>query len=149
MPSIRIRGHQFELGRQWQSGHLLTEGEAAALTQLFCENIRNNVDQWVVAAADQAVGGQLPPEVHAELQLRIGQYAGAYQFRSTTPFRGMTPLERHRRAVAEEQLRQSGLDAPSEAEVAARALDPAVGQEAAVRLAAERAVADQALAALL
>jgi hypothetical protein len=132
----------------------LTEGEAAAFTQLFCENIRNNVDQWVVAAVAEAAGTMtnpptLSPEVHAELQLRIGQYAGAYQFRSTTPFRGMTPLERHRRAVAEEWLRQSGLDVPTEAEVAARALDPAVGQEAAVRLAAERAVADQALAALL
>ena len=159
MPVIRIRGHKFELGRQWQAGHVLTPGEASALTQVFCENVRNNVDQWVVGALDsQPWGGELEAAVHAELQRRIIGYAREYQFRAgAAGSPSLTPLERHARAVAEERIRARhqlmfNEELPGsidEADLAVVSMDPEVRRLAGERLAAERAVAQAALEQLL
>ena len=154
MPQIRIRGHLFEIPREWRAGHTLSPGEAQAMTQLFTENIRNNVDQWVVGEVDKAAGGQLSAGVHQELQRRIEEYVGRYEFRErpTVPPRA-SPLERHVQLVAEEKVRQERGLGPEEP-VPAGYLGPwlndrEVREEAKKRLEIEQRVARVALEMLL
>lgn len=151
MPTIRVRQIPFELGREWQPGHEMTPGEARALTQLFAENVRNNVDGWV----KKALGDREALEFteHAELQLRISAYAQAYEFRDRPPEAApLHPLDRHARAIAEERLRgQEGLavgEAVPAAALEALARDPSIRLEAQLRWDAERTAAARAIEAL-
>lgn len=152
MPIIRIRQHAFELSRQWHTGHPLNEAEAQALTGLFCENVRNNVDEWVlkVLAGRQA----LTFIEHAELQRRIGDYARTYEFKTRPASEtSISPLERHARSLAEQELRvELGLgpdDTVPESAVLTRATSSSIRNQAIRKLEAERKIAAEALAALL
>lgn len=75
--SIRIRRHKFSFAERFAEGHELTACEAQALNALRAENIRNNVDSWVVSRMRD---GELAPEDHAELAVEIAAYAESYEF---------------------------------------------------------------------
>lgn len=78
MITIRIRHQSFTFPVRYVPGHVLSESEATALNGLLAENVRNNVDQWVIRELDG--DGGLSPITHAALQVRIAEYAGHYQF---------------------------------------------------------------------
>jgi hypothetical protein len=94
---VRIKQYQFELLREYTAGHVLTEGEAAALNQMLTENIRNNAYPWVVKAAQ---GGFLTAEQQQELSERINEYANNYQFKTRVRTKSATPLESTARELA-------------------------------------------------
>lgn len=147
MPTIRIKGLPFELHRRWPIGHRLTAGEAQALTQVFAENVRNNVDSRV---AGGLVEGSLE---HLALQDEIGAYAAGYEFVESTRVQPLSGLERLALVVAEERLRiEHGLgpdDPVATAAVALVALRGEVREEAKRRLAVEQAATQEALKELL
>jgi hypothetical protein len=89
--TVRIIQHDFPIDREYVEGHVITEGEAAALNQLLVENIRNNCYGWVTKAAEGA--SILPHEIHSALRHRIAEYAKDYQFKVRTRSRTMNPLE--------------------------------------------------------
>jgi pyruvate/2-oxoglutarate dehydrogenase complex dihydrolipoamide acyltransferase (E2) component len=151
MPTITIRGHRFVLARQWEQGHQLTDGEAAALTNLFAENVRNNVDQWVASVV--GAGEELAPEDHAALQARIAAYADGYVFNPRPGLRRAESLgEQALRELATERARiRLGLgpdDLVTDEDLAVELADPKVRTQAAQAAAIRRRVAQQALADL-
>lgn len=121
------------------------------MTQLFCENVRNNVDQWVVAALRE--GEQLALADHAELQHRITEYEQQYVF---SPRVRAVPVARFDRVLREFAVSQWRMDnavgddrEPPAAELQEYEQDAGLQQAAQAQVAAEQAAAQQALAELL
>jgi hypothetical protein len=85
MTVIRIKQHDFPLPTRYVGGHVCTAAEAAALQQIFAENVRNNVDSWVNKALTNSGRGVLSASDHGTLQERIWEYANEYKFRSIAP----------------------------------------------------------------
>lgn len=58
--TITIQGRQFTIPAPYASGHVLNESEAAAVNQLFAENVRNNFAGKIKQAEEkkEAVPGQ-------------------------------------------------------------------------------------------
>lgn len=156
MPTIRIRQHRFYIRRSWPEGHVLTLGEAQALTQLAMENIRNNVDEWVVGRDRQQGTGQLGWEEHQGLEQKINQYADGYEFKSRrgggAEGTGGSHFDRMLRRVAEERAGsrlQLGGVSPTQREIEAEQENPECRAEAERRLVVEQRVAQRALEELL
>ena len=152
MPTSRIRNHSFSFVRQYLPGHVLTEEEAEALTGLLAENVRNNVDQWVVEKLGES--GMLDQPTHSALQDRIATYAEGYKFKVKNKKTSLTPLDVLVQALAEEQVRaERGLgpgEPVSPVDIAsAISRTPALRAEAERRLAIQQRVAGEALAGLL
>lgn len=102
--TIRIRQHAFQFPRRFTPGHVLSESESDALNGLFAENVRNNVDGWVIDRLETGQVRVLGAEDMTDLQAKIEQYAAGYQF----GYRGRTggresPFEVEVRAVALER----------------------------------------------
>jgi len=149
--TIRIRNHQFALSPRFAEGTVLTLGEAQAMNQLFCENVRNNTDQWVIAAISEAGDAPLPKEKLEELQSRITEYAEKYQFQPRAAIKlRATAVEVEAREVAKEMAEGRGLrDQALEDEILRLMQDPTVQTIARERLIQQQIIAQQELARLL
>jgi len=92
---IRVKQHDFHLPCRFATGHVCTEAEAAALQQMFAENIRNNIDSWVHKAIAQSGRRILTQAQHDDLQARVWDYASEYQFkvRAAPKATARTPVE--------------------------------------------------------
>jgi hypothetical protein len=151
--TLRIRQYQFVLLRQYQAGHVLTEGEATAMNQILVENVRNNVYPWVVKAAQ---GGFLSAVEHNELETRINDYANRYQFRSRSRARPATPLETAAKELAIQEAeiwgQQNGY-LPDTPEVNSKfrelLTDPGVLERARELILSRQTVMDDALEGLI
>lgn len=96
--SITIAGHSFEVSTPYVAGHQLTEGEAKALNQVRCENIRNNTANKVKEALEN--GGD-PASIVAE-------YDQSYEFTlaATGGRQVRDPVEREARSLARSAIKQ-------------------------------------------
>lgn len=96
---ITIQGLEFTVSTPYAAGHVITEGEAAALNQTRCENIRNNQSRFIKAALDaagtDANGEQNPltPETVSELVAGVNKYDSEYEFTVANVGRGRTPVD--------------------------------------------------------
>ena len=141
---LHIYTYDFTIPSRYVAGHILNEGEAKALDQLMLENIRNNVAPWVRQAEANA-GGILPLDLHEALQVRIHDYADAYQFQVRTRTRPISAIEAAIDELASTQAEREGNVqglAPDSPEVLLRyrqlQLDPTVRSQAR-QIVAERA----------
>jgi hypothetical protein len=91
--NIRIQQHDFFIDQRYNAGHVLSEGEAQALNQIFAENIRNNVFAWVTRTMEESKSQLLTLEQHNDLQSKIARYAEAYRFRTRERRRPPSPIE--------------------------------------------------------
>lgn len=126
---IRIQQHDFTLTQRYEPGHVCSPGEAAALNQVFAENIRNNVAKWVIR--ELGPDKILPTDVHERLQSKISRYADSYQFRAISRTRQLSALE-----AAVEEITQ-GRDYLKE--------DPSVLERARELLLQRQAITNQSL----
>lgn len=104
--AITIQGTQYTIPANYAEGHVLTEGEASAMNQLFAENIRNNFAGKIKAAEEkkEARPGQ------AELD----KYCEEYKFGARGPGGPkLDPIEAEARRLAEtainEALKKKGI----------------------------------------
>jgi hypothetical protein len=109
MLTITIQEYTFFFPPRAQEGHVLTADEAVALNQIYSENIRNNVDQWVQLAVAQSSTPLLSPEDCEALQQRIAEYAQNYQFTPRAGGQRLGPLELALRSAAAEHAVQKGV----------------------------------------
>jgi hypothetical protein len=72
--SITIAGNTFQVAKPYAEGHTLTPNEAAALNQVFAENIRNNFAKTVKDATE---AGTFDLEV---FQSKLDEYVEEYEF---------------------------------------------------------------------
>lgn len=72
--TITIAGNVFSVPKPYTDGHVLTSNEAAALNQVFAENIRNNFAKTVATATD---AGSFDLEV---FQSKLDEYVDGYEF---------------------------------------------------------------------
>ena len=85
---ITIAGQSFVVNLRYIAGHILTEGEAAALNQTFCENVRNNMAKKVKDGAGQD---------------EVTGYANEYEFTVAgvaSERKVVDPIEREARKIA-------------------------------------------------
>lgn len=137
MLTIRIQQHDFSFPERFSTGHVLSEGEAAALNQMLAENVRNNVSGWVNKTLQSLHVTVLPTQSHNHLQDRIADYAARYQFRRRERSRTPSPIEAAADEIAQQQaeteMQQQGY-APNSEETKARFRqlrnDPAVLEQA-------------------
>lgn len=73
MPEITIAGHPFTVPAPYAEGHILTANEAAALNQVFHENLRNNFAKKV---KDLVEAGGDPQSLSDEFE----SYVNSYEF---------------------------------------------------------------------
>jgi hypothetical protein len=141
---IRIRSHEFTIAPRFASGTVITLGEAQALNQLFSENVRNNVDQWVVNALDASPAGALDDTATQTLQTRIAEYAERYQFmpRTAGRLRPSAIEVEAQRIAAETVVAKTSLTG----DALQQAIDQLVDTPYIQRLARERLLEQQALA---
>jgi hypothetical protein len=74
MQEITISGEVFKVDPPFTEGHVLTENQAAALNQTFCENIRNNMASQVKEAIEK---NDFDQDI---FQDKVTQYASGYEF---------------------------------------------------------------------
>ena len=72
---VKIQGSVFSVPLRYAQGHVLTDGEASALNQTFCENVRNNVAPRIKKEQDE--GKAVDQEVW---QQKVTEYAQSYEF---------------------------------------------------------------------
>lgn len=145
---ITIQGRSFNVPNRYEPGHVLTDGEVAALNQVFHENIRNNLAKKL-------------PDDQTEAQSLVDSYAESYQFGVRTGGGGgggpRDPVKveamRIARKAVETAILKKGLDiksftAKAISERAAIALPnhPEWTDEAKRRVAAQKQVGDDTLA---
>jgi hypothetical protein len=85
---ITIAGQSFVVNLRYTAGHILTEGEAAALNQTFCENVRNNMAKKVKDGSGQD---------------EVSTYANEYEFTVAgvaSERKVFDPIEREARKIA-------------------------------------------------
>lgn len=75
---VTIAGLSFDVPLRYEPGHVLTEGEASALNQTLCENVRNNIAPRIKKAEEALAEGQTI--VHSEWQATVADYATKYEF---------------------------------------------------------------------
>lgn len=140
---IRIRQYTFTLSEPYRAGHVINAAEAQAMNSLRAENVRNNMAKVVGdELAVLADGKLLSAEQQAELQARITDYDGKYQFvERHRPAAGLGPIEKEALTIAEERVRarfaQAG-DLPDELRIRNETLAEATTAE--VQELARRAV---------
>lgn len=104
---IRIRQYTFTLSEPYRAGHVINAAEAQAMNSLRAENVRNNMAK--VVGDELAVlpeGTLLSASAQAELQARITDYDGKYQFvERHRPAAGLGPIEKEALTIAEERVR--------------------------------------------
>lgn len=76
---ITIQGITFTAPEPYESGHVLNENEAAAINQLFHENLRNNFASKVKTAIDAASAASIDVDLDT-LQKEFDAYAAGYAF---------------------------------------------------------------------
>lgn len=120
--SATIQGTQLVVPQPFNTGHVVTENEAAALNQLLKENLRNNFASKVKATlleAYRASSGvadaktfpddyELTEEQLDALQTELDEYIASYEFgvrQSRGDSTSKTPLEKEMRKVASSKLR--------------------------------------------
>lgn len=150
----RIKGYTFTISEPFQSGTIITKGEAQALNDLRVENIANNLRKLVNdQVALLAPGAQLSETVLAELQAKFTEYDQNYRFlEKHVPRPRLGDIEEEARALAreraEEQARQAG-QVLTEEELEALGAEmeklPAIREEARERVAAKRRVLAEAI----
>ena len=108
---ITIQGVLFAVSTPYNEGHVCTEAEAAALNQVRCENIRNNMASKVKAAQAELMvdgpanedgtpgkkvmpeGAQLSKETLEELALTVAAYDEDYVFTLASVGGGAAPKD--------------------------------------------------------
>ena len=109
--SVRIQGHAFDIPSPFAEGHQLTPHEAAAMNQLFAENVRNNGASKIkaalakhVKAGHSAESFKLPEDVRGAVQTLADTYTfGERKARGTSE--PVDPLEREAHRIADEAIR--------------------------------------------
>lgn len=92
--NITIAGTIFEIALPYAAGHVLTDGEAKALNQTFCENVRNNMAKKV---KDEGATAE-----------DVAAYAAGYEFTITSGGGGsrtVDPVEREAKRLAKEAIK--------------------------------------------
>lgn len=91
--TVTIQGSQFTIPAPFMAGHVVNDNQAAALNQLFAENIRNNFASKMKSAKEK--GEPIPG------QTELDRYAASYEFGvRATPAAKLSPVEREARAIA-------------------------------------------------
>lgn len=93
VPVIRIQQHDFQIPTRYSEGHVCSAADAIMLNQIFCENVRNNVANWVSRIMDDLGVTVLSDNDLSSLRKRIYQYASNYQFRPRERARPPSPIE--------------------------------------------------------
>jgi len=75
---VTIAGHVFSVPLKYEAGHVLTEGEASALNQTLCENVRNNLAPKLKKEQDALTEGKTLDVT--EWQTKVTEYGTAYEF---------------------------------------------------------------------
>lgn len=102
--NVIIQGTEFNLPEPFAAGHVLTEGEASAMNQLFAENIGNNFRAKIKAAKDGVEGAVMPT------QEDLDTYAADYEFgvrQSAGPRTPVDPIEKEMHKLASEAVKRS------------------------------------------
>lgn len=91
---ITIAGQTFAVSTPYTEGHPLTAGEAKALNQVRCENIRNNLAK-LVKNEDQSLSAD-------EIAAKVAEYDSTYDFTISVGGGGrvVDPLERECLSIA-------------------------------------------------
>lgn len=145
---ITIQGRTFNVPNPYEDGHVCTANEAAALNQVFHENIRNNLAKKLSEGQDEA-------------QAQIDSYSSTYQFGVRTGGGGgggpRDPIkveamrigrEAVKNAILKKGLKIEDFGAKQISERAAATLPahPEWTEEAKRRVTAARQIADETLA---
>ena len=100
--SITIQKEVFTVPQPYVAGHALTDNEAAALNQMFAENIGNNRRAAVTAAKEE---GSFD---HAAVQAELDAYAAEYEFGVRRGgARVADPVERQAMEMAVQKVKES------------------------------------------
>lgn len=75
---VTIAGHIFAVPLRYEAGHVITEGEASALNQTLCENVRNNLAPKL--KKEQEALGEGNGLDTAAWQTKVTEYGQAYEF---------------------------------------------------------------------
>lgn len=146
----------------YQEGHTVTAGEAAALNQVYGENLRNNFAKRVKKAKDdwntEHPGEPIAEHIIADLQAQFTQYASEYEFhgkrRSTRAPSDPIAKEAFKlaKAAITEKLREKKIDTKGlpDGQLAAWTEEllekqPSFREEAKRRVEAAKAIAGTAL----
>lgn len=88
---VTIAGHVFAVPLRYEAGHVITEGEASALNQTLCENVRNNLAPKLKKEQDAlAEGTSLNAD---EWQAKVTEYGTSYEFGVRAISVAVDPLE--------------------------------------------------------
>lgn len=151
---VTIAGKLFTIPQPFAAGHVLTEGEARAMNQVFSENVRNNTATKVKAALEgKAKEGDPTAET---IEQFVADYAAGYEFTIAVAGerRSTDPLDIEATAIARELLKdllkRKGL---SYTKVAAEVRDAKVaeiaGKDSVIAEAKKRLAAKQKAAAAM
>lgn len=154
---ITIQGLQFDIPQPYAEGHPLTHNEAAALNQVYGENLRNNFAKRVRDAVEKA-GNPEAVDV-ASLQADLDAYVSEYEFgvrRAGTPRGSVDPVEAEAFKIAMETvkgaLRANGfklsdVSTEQKAELAQQLIDsnPQIREEAVRRVEQAKAIGKQTI----
>ena len=97
---VQIQGKIFNVPAPYSEGHILTEGEAAALNGLLRENLRNNFAALMKRAAEEESPRQLS-------QHDFDTYAAEYSFGSRTRRVHVDPIEREEARLTEAAVKRA------------------------------------------
>jgi hypothetical protein len=75
---VTIAGHVFSVPLRYEAGHVITEGEASALNQTLCENVRNNLAPKI-KKEHEALGEGQSLNVD-DWQTKVTEYGTSYEF---------------------------------------------------------------------
>jgi hypothetical protein len=97
---ITIQGEMFSVADKYAEGDTINALEAAALNQTRSENLRNNMASEVKKLKEALGEGEtLSPEVLAELQTKLDDYAASYVF-SAGGGRTTDPIDKEAKLIA-------------------------------------------------
>lgn len=105
--ALVVQGVTLRVPAPYQGGHVMTQGEADAMNQLFAENLRNSFSKRIKTALDANDGKLLSPEALADFQVQMDTYASKYSFDNTSRQRAprvVDPVERKLLKMAEQAV---------------------------------------------